>query len=134
MDLITNNPGLQHLAKEIFKHLNYINLEKCVEVNDSWKRICENPCFLLRFCIVNGHLKANKISWKQNTFQIMRDADQKNLEKMIKVLKRILDHNKFRKCVKRFCIFCYHIGTMDEHQFNWQQLDDILEDPYIMHK
>ena len=43
MDLITNNAGLQHLAKEIFKHLNYINLEKYAQVNDSWKMICETP-------------------------------------------------------------------------------------------
>ena len=127
MDLITNNPGLQHLAKEIFKHLNYINLEKCAQVNDSWKMICETPSLLLSVCIINGHFKeANKFAWQQ----IIRDTDQKNLEKLGKDLKRILDHNKFRKCVKRFCIFCYNIFTIDEHRLDWQQLDDILQVPY----
>ena len=127
MDLITNSPGLQHLAEEIFKHLNYIDLEKCAQVNDSWKRICENPYFLLSSCISNGHLEANKIAWQQNTLQIMKDADQKNLEKLIKVLKRILDHNNHGKCIKHFCVsnwcdFCFRISTMDEPQFDWQQL------------
>ena len=133
MDLITNSPGLQHLAEDIFKHLNYIDLEKCAQVNDSWKRICENPYFLLSSCIFNGHLEANKIAWQQNTLQIMKDADQKNLEKLIKVLKRILDHNKYGKCAKHFCVFCYHIGTMDPiYYLIRQRFDDIPEDPFFV--
>ena len=120
------------MAEAIFKHLNYIDLEKCVRVNDSWKKICENPCFLLSSCILNGHLEANKIAWKQNILQIMKNADQKSLEKLITFLKRILNHNKYKKCAKRFCIFCYSVTTMDEHQFNWQQLDDIPEDPVLV--
>ena len=126
MDLITNSPGLQHLADEIFKHLNYIDLEKCAQVNESWKIICENPYLLLSSCIFNGYLKDNKSAWKQKIFQIIRDADQKNLEIMKNVLKMILHHNKHGKCVKLFCVFCYCIGTMDEHHFKWQQLGDIL--------
>ena len=82
--------------------------------------ICETPSLLLSVCIINGH------AWQQ----IIRDAGLKNLEKLGKVLKRILDHNKFRKCVKRFCIFCYNIFTMDEHRLDWQQLDDILQVPH----
>ena len=89
--------------------------------------ICETPSLLLSVCIINGHFKeANKFAWQQ----IIRDADQKNLEKLGKVLKRILDHNKYGKCAKHFCIFCYHVGTMDEHQFNWQRFDDILSTKY----
>ena len=129
MDLITNSPGLQHLAEYIFKNLNYMDLEKCAQVNDSWKNICENPYFLLSFCIHNGHLEANKIAWQQNILKVMKNADQKNLEKLITFLKRILNHNKYGKCAKQFCIFCYSVTTMDEHQFDWQQLDDVPEYP-----
>ena len=110
MDLITNSPGLQHLAEEIFKHLNNNDLDKCAQVNDSWKRTL--TWSLLSFCIVNDYLMDNKSAWKQITFQIMRNADQKNLEKMINVLKRILDHNKHGKCVRYCCYFCFRIGIM----------------------
>ena len=129
MDLITNSPGLQHLAEYIFKNLNYIDLEKCAQVNDSWKNICENPYFLLSFCIHNGHLEANKIAWQQNILKVMKNADQKNLEKLITFLKRILNHNKYGKCAKQFCIFCCSVTTLDEHQSSWQQLDD-PQDPF----
>ena len=38
MELMTNNPGLQFLAEEIFLNLNWKELaQKCVHVNDSWK-------------------------------------------------------------------------------------------------
>ena len=65
------------------------------------------------------------MAWKQKIFQIIRDADQKNLEIMKNVLKMMLHHNKHGKCVKLLCVFCYCIGTMDEQHFKWQQLGDI---------
>ena len=48
---ILNNPGLQHLAENIFGNLNLEDLEVCQEINQSSKQILDNqmdkPMFLL---------------------------------------------------------------------------------------
>ena len=41
MDLITKNPGLQHVAENIY----HFNLLKCQNVNTEWKKILESPYF-----------------------------------------------------------------------------------------
>ena len=49
---ILNNPGLQHLAENIFDNLNFEDLVVCKEINQSSKQILdyqlEKPMFLLR--------------------------------------------------------------------------------------
>ena len=49
---ILNNPGLQHLAENIFDNLNYDDLEICQGINQSSKQILdyqmEKPMFLLK--------------------------------------------------------------------------------------
>ena len=64
MDLLTKNPGLQHLAEVIFLNLNHEDFEKYMEVDESWRKILENPSFLLRKCIQEGHFKTTKSAWK----------------------------------------------------------------------
>ena len=49
MENLTNNPGLQHLAEEIFYSLNIESLENCFEVNRLWRQIL-NPSFWLKKC------------------------------------------------------------------------------------
>ena len=48
MDQITKNKGLQHIAEEIFKHLDKENLMNCQKVSQSWKDILDGPMFLLK--------------------------------------------------------------------------------------
>ena len=59
METILNNPGLQHLAENIFGNLNFEDLVVCREINQSSKRILDyqmdkpwstldKPMFLLR--------------------------------------------------------------------------------------
>ena len=45
MDLITKNPGLQHIAEEIFSNLDRNDLLQCQEVNEYWASILRNPWF-----------------------------------------------------------------------------------------
>ena len=42
MENILKNPGLQHLAENIFLQLSYVDLEKCGLVNQASKKILEN--------------------------------------------------------------------------------------------
>ena len=52
LEKIFNNPGLQHLAENIFDNLNVEDLEVCQGINQSSKRILDyqmdKPMFLLR--------------------------------------------------------------------------------------
>ena len=45
MENIINNPGLKHLAENIFGNLNYYDLEHCQCINESSKKMLETPMF-----------------------------------------------------------------------------------------
>ena len=53
MEEILQNPGLQHIAEEIFWKLSYEDLENCRLVNQSCKQILENPMFWLKWTILH---------------------------------------------------------------------------------
>ena len=64
MDQITKNIGLQHIAEEIFKHLDKENLMNCRKVSQSWKDILDGPMFLLKR-IENTNIPTEiKKNWK----------------------------------------------------------------------
>ena len=48
MDGLTNNQGLQHISEKIFKILKFNDLVKCRRINTSWKRIVDQPSFLIK--------------------------------------------------------------------------------------
>ena len=61
MENIVSNPGLQHLAENIFWNLNVKNLKICGLINQSCQQILDNPMFWLRKF---EHLsKANQKDW-----------------------------------------------------------------------
>ena len=74
MEKLTNNPGLQHVSEEIFLNLTFDCLEKCQDVDESWKSILKDPLFWLKKCIQNGHLKETKNAWKK-AVQIARGTN-----------------------------------------------------------
>ena len=45
MEKIISNPGLQHLAEEVFWNLDIQDLYVCTQINQSCKQILENPIF-----------------------------------------------------------------------------------------
>ena len=48
METIINNPGLQHLAEKVFLNLDVEDLKNCEHINQSCKKILENPMFWLK--------------------------------------------------------------------------------------
>ena len=71
-----NNPGLQHLAKEIFLNLNSVYLEKCQKINQSASQILENPLFWLeKFVWPHGLSKDNQEDWRK-TIQSVKNTDK----------------------------------------------------------
>ena len=64
MDLITKNPGLQHIAEEIFSNLDRNSLCKCQKVNNHWWNIIMNPWFSFnRIKLHNKLLLGNQKEW-----------------------------------------------------------------------
>ena len=65
MEFLTNNPGLQHVAEEIFMNLHPRHLEKCKCVNERWENVINNPSFLVRNLIQFGLIKRFPSKWKK---------------------------------------------------------------------
>ena len=63
MDLVTEIPGLHHLAEKIFSVLEDEKLLMCQKVNDFWKRILDNPMFWLKKCLKQGLPKEYHLEW-----------------------------------------------------------------------
>ena len=61
MEAIFNNPGLKHLAEEVFWNLNAEDLKICAQINQSCKQILKKPIFCLRK--FKGLSEKNKNEW-----------------------------------------------------------------------
>ena len=71
-----NNPGLQHLAEEIFVNINSVNsLEACQEINQSSKEIFETPFFWLKKFVQRGLSKKNQEDWMK-VIQSAKNSDK----------------------------------------------------------
>ena len=79
MEKIINNPGLQHLAENIFLNLNYEDLKKCQLINQSTKDILENPLFWIKKLIP----KENQNDW----IKAIQSAKKSDGAKIISYLK-----------------------------------------------
>ena len=73
MEKIINNPGLQHLAENVFWNLDVENLKQCAQINYSCKQILQNPLFCLRK--FNGLSKENQNEWIK-VIQSVKNSDE----------------------------------------------------------
>ena len=63
MENLINNPGLQHLAENIFLNLNYGDLKKCQLINQSTSHILDNPMLCIKALIQKGLSKEDQKDW-----------------------------------------------------------------------
>ena len=61
MENIITNPGLQHIAENIFLNLDVEHLQMCGRINQSCKEILDNAMFWLRQFV--GLSKENQEDW-----------------------------------------------------------------------
>ena len=73
MESIITNPGLQHLAEEIFWNLDVKNLKNCAQINQSCKQILQNPIFCLRK--FEKLSKKNQLDWIK-VIQLVKNSDK----------------------------------------------------------
>ena len=78
MEIIVNNPGLQHLAENILLNLDHHDLEICQGVNTSFKKILNNPRFWLRKFIRRGLSMKNQLDWIK-AIRLTKDTDMEKL-------------------------------------------------------
>ena len=72
LEKILNNPGLVHLAENIFSNLDNEKLDACGQINQSSKQILANPIFWLRkFTALS---KENQKDW-MNFLQQVKNTD-----------------------------------------------------------
>ena len=74
METILKSPGLAHLAECIFWNLDYDDLEVCRNINQSSKRILENPLFWLWKFVQGGLSKEYQKDWT-NAIQLTKNSD-----------------------------------------------------------
>ena len=61
---LINNPGLHHVAEEIFWNLNFKALENCQQINQSSNEILKNPLFWMKKLVRRGGIsKENEEEW-----------------------------------------------------------------------
>ena len=93
MEKITHNPGFLHIAETIFLQIDSQKLESCQEVNESWKKILEDPSFWLKKCFQSGLVQSEKKAAWTNAIQILKNS---NLEmELLCLLKEFFHWNAF---------------------------------------
>ena len=79
------NPGLQHLAENIFLNLNSEDLKACQLINQSTNQILEhNPMFWIKKCIQKGISKENKEDWIKGVQSEMNSGREKPIALYLK--------------------------------------------------
>ena len=87
---IFNNPGLQHIAENIFCNLNHEDLEVCTTINQSCKKILDEPMFWLKKFIRRGLSIKDQLDWTK-AIQLIKHT---NLEKNVLLYLKKSSKNK----------------------------------------
>ena len=66
------NPGLCHIGELILLNVSKESLEVLVEVNNSWKRIIEQPMFWLKKCELKFKHEENFTSFNQEWSELIK--------------------------------------------------------------
>ena len=73
METIISNPGLKHVAENIFWNLDFEELKLCAQINQSCKQILKNPIFCLKK--FRQLSKKNQTDWT-NVIQGVKNSDK----------------------------------------------------------
>ena len=74
LEILIENPGLKHLAENIFLHLDYKDLISLQIINRSSKVLLDNSRFWIKKLVQRGLSKKNEIKWI-NAIQITKNTD-----------------------------------------------------------
>merc|ERR1712018_242275 len=139
MEEITNNPGLQHIAKKIFSYLSLTDLHQCLLVDESWSEVIDRN-FLLRKCVEVGMVKRHGEKLILNEEEVEPYGNEiitadivplhwaviKGLTEVVKILAPIattslnqkiqfIDNDHVRLCCKYCGEYCY----CEDESYTW---------------
>ena len=109
MEKILNNPGLQHLAENLFLNLSSADLKKCLLINQFTNQILENPMFWIKKLIQNGLSEENQNDW------INAIQSETNIEKKKNIVDYLSWNSKKENC---FDLPCYTKPVAQEDFWN----------------
>ena len=93
MEKIIINPGLQHLAEEIFLNLDTEDLKICTEINQPCKQILENALFWLKkFTSLS---KENQKDWMK-IIKLVKTSDERNASVLDELNEKVQFSSKVR--------------------------------------
>ena len=84
LEIILNNPGLQHIAENILCNLKYDDLEVCKSVNESWKKVLDEPMFWLKIFIRRGLSMKDQLDWSKAIQLTKRTSLENNVLSYLK--------------------------------------------------
>ena len=91
LEMFIENPGLQHLAENIFLNLNYKDLKSCHLINRGSKVFFDNSRFWIKKFVQKGLSKQNEINWI-NAIQITKHTNYQR--HVLLYLKKVLSKKK----------------------------------------
>ena len=109
MEKILSNPGLQHLAENLFLNLSSADLKKCLLINQFTNQILENPMFWIKKLIQNGLSEENQNDW------INAIQSETNFEKKKNIVDYLSWNSKKENC---FDLPCYTKPVAQEDFWN----------------
>ena len=81
--ILINNPGLQHLAEDIFLNLDSKALENCQQINQSSSQLLENPLFWMKKLVRRGFSKKNEEEWMKVIKLVKNSEKEKHVVKYL---------------------------------------------------
>ena len=130
LEKILKNPGLQHLAENIFGNLNFKCLKVCKEINQSSKEILANPIFWKRK--LEGSL-----SQKEKDFikAIQSEKYLKKYKDIISILQWMLEKSPdqngensiHREVYNGPTDFIKILATLTDNDYDFRDILDILK-------
>ena len=90
MEMITKNPGFQHISENIFRLLDKKSLTDCRLVNSLWKSLVDRQTFWLRKLNTENPKSDVRRSW-DNLIQELDEDDQLEMESVLILLIKIFE-------------------------------------------
>ena len=93
IDKAINNPGLTHIAEEIFLNLDFKDIMACQSINKSCNAIINNPLFWLKKWRLRGGLyKKNETNWIKAVQRTRNTNIERNVDLYIKKIIKVNNH------------------------------------------
>ena len=130
MDLITNTPGLKHVAEQILSNLDINNLLKCQNVNKYWRSIVRNPWFRYNKMLQNTTLsQRHQKEWKKLCEKLSKLEITKDMTSQLDFIYERLEKSMTLKQVYESFWIPIHMEEVKRHTEIVKILAPLIDNP-----